>query len=472
MRPRLISCPAAEQPGPAAIIHPVTASPRSPMDNRRFRGALLVLAATPIAGLYLWRTVVLPLAVGALPGDFSANYMAAAAKIAAGRDPYDLCSIGQGRDCIVVPGSFTPLPLAGAQYVTPPPVAWMLQPLLHVAPALQLAVVLAVLQVSVIVLLWSVLRAAGVRDWQMALLLVLVTIAFEPVAANFDEGQINLVLAALSGVWLLGWVGGDRWWGGAALGAAVAIKLLQGPIGLLLLWGRRWRMLLAAAVAGLGLWLLAVPQYLPEYLLKVAPVLSAGTGLFENHSPGGTVARLLDPGTFLGSVRDTSLVARAITFLIALAVLAATFWVLRRPSRDRSIRGLEAAAIVAAGPLIASYSWGTHLVLLLPAMLVLLAWAIRRRDWVVVGLVSAGWLLIGPGHNWFQTLLLSGYSNLFVLRLMAEFGVVGITAVWVASLIAVRRARSAHRPDAGHEDGADAEQHDRAREHDAVAEVG
>jgi hypothetical protein len=398
--------------------------------------------------------------------------MAAAAKIAAGRDPYDLCAIGIGFCPNRSTAGFTPLPLAGAQYVTPPPVAWMLQPLLHVSPAVQLAVVLAVLQLSVIVLLWSVLRAAGVRDWQLALLLVLVTIAFEPVAANFDEGQINLVLAALSGVWLLGWVGGDRWWGGAALGAAVAIKLLQGPIGLLLLWGRRWRMLAAAVVAGLGLWLLAVPQYLLEYLFKVAPVLSAGTGLFENHSPGGTVARLFDPGTFLGVVRDTSPSARVITFAIALAVLVVTFWVLRRPSGERSIRGLEAAAMVAAGPLIASYSWGTHLVLLLPAMLVLLAWAIRARDWLVVGLVSAGWLLIGPGHNWFQTLLLSGYSNLLVLRLMAEFGVVGITTVWVASLIALRRARSAHGPDTAHEHGADGQQHDRAREHDAIAQVG
>jgi len=332
--------------------------------------------------------------------------------------------------------------------------------------------VIVVLQLSVIVLLWTVLRAAGVRDWQMALLLVLVTIAFEPVAANFDEGQINLVLAALSGVWLLGWVGGDRWWGGAALGAAVAIKLLQGPIGLLLIWGRRWRMLAAAIVAGLGLWLIAVPQYLLEYLLKVAPVLSAGTGLFENHSPGGTVARLFDPGTFLGSVRETSPAARVVTFAIALAVLGITFWVLRRPGRDRSVRGLEAAAMVAAGPLIASYSWGTHLVLLLPAMLLLLAWAIRRHDWLVVGLVGVGWLLIGPGHNYFQTLLLSGYSNLLVLRLMAEFGVVAITAIWVASLVALRRERSAHGPDAAHEHGADGQQHDRAREHDAVAQVG
>jgi len=231
-------------------------------------------------------------------------------------------------------------------------------------------------------------------------------------------------------------------------------------------------MLGGAAVAGLALWLVAVPQYLPDFLLKVAPVLSAGTGLFENHSPGGTVARLLDPGTFLGTVANTPPAARVITVLISLAVLVATFWVLRRPSTQSRTRALEAAALVAAGPLIATYSWGTHLVLLLLPMLVLLHWAIARRDWLVVGLVAAGWMLIGPGHNLFQTLLVSGYSNLVVLRLMAEFGVVGISAIWVAALLAVSRQRSADRADAAHEHGADREQDDRAREHHAVPEVG
>jgi hypothetical protein len=443
---------------------------RSALDNPRFRGALLILSAAPISILYLWRTLVLPLAAGSLPGDFKENYLAAAARIAAGHDPYDLCAV---QSCSGTPASgFVPLPLAGAQYVTPPPVAWMLQPLVHASATVQLVVVLAVLHVSLVVFLWASLRALHVSSWQMGLLLVLVAIAFEPVAGNFDEGQINLVLLGLSGVWMLGWVAGDRWWGGAALGIAVAIKLLQGPVGLLLLWGRRWRMLAAAVIAGLGVWLLAVPQYLLEYLFKVAPVLSAGTGLFENHSPGGTVMRLFDPATFLGAARDTPVAARVITLLIALGVLVVTFWVLRRPSAESSGRALEAAAIVAAGPLIASYSWGTHLVLLLLPMLVLVAWAVPRRDWVILGLVAAGWLLIGPAHNWFQTLLLSGYSNLIVLRLMAEFGVVGITAVWVASLLAVRRARSADRTDPAHEDRADGQKNDRAREHDAISKVG
>jgi hypothetical protein len=429
---------------------------RSALDDARFRTLLLVVGAVPIAALYLWRTVVLPLSLHALPGDFSENYMIAAAKIAAGRDPYDLCAI-QTCAGVTRATAFPPLPLAGSQYVTPPPVAWMLQPLLHATPEVQILVVLTILQLSLVVFLWTTLRAAAVRGWQMALLLILVAIAFEPVAANIDEGQVNLVLLGLSGVWLLGWVAGDRWWGGAALGFAVAIKVLQGPLGLLVLWGRRWRMLLAAAAAGLLLWLLAVPQYLPEFVLKVAPVLSAGTGLFENHSPGGTVARLIDPATFLGTEPYTSAAARVVTIAISLIVLAVTFWVLRRPRPDLSGRALEAAAIVAAGPLIASYSWGTHLVLLLLPMLVLIDWGVRRREWTVLALVAVGWLLIGPAHNWFQTLLLSGYSNLLVLRLMAEFGVVGITAIWVASLMAVRRATSADGLDPAHEHGADSQ---------------
>ena len=427
------------------------AARRSPLDNRAFRTALLLIAAIPIAALYAWRTLILPALTGALPADFSANYMAAAARIASGHDPYDLCVL-QG--CAPVPGTFTPLPLAGAQYVTPLPVAWMLQPLVGADPRLQLAVIVGILHAALVVFVWATLRAIRVADWQLALLLVLVVIGFEPVIGNFDEGQVNLVLLGLSGIWLLAWVAGDRWWGGAALGAAVAIKLLQAPLGLLMLWGRRWRMVLAAALAGIVLWLLAVPQYLPEYLFKVAPVLAGGTGLFENHSPGGTVARLFDPGTFLGAVRDTSPAARVITTGIALGALAITFWILWRPRAERSGRTLEAAAVVAVGPLVASYSWGTHLVLLLLPMLVLIAWAVRRRDWTVLGLVALGWGLIGPGHNWFQVLLVSGYSNMTVLRLMAEFGVVGITAIWVASLVALRRDGSAHRLDAAHQNGA------------------
>src|SRR4029077_9092167 len=94
------------------------------------------------------------------------------------------------------------------------------------------------------------------------------------------------------------------------------------------------------------------------------------------------------------------------------------------------------------------------------------------RGWRVVGLVALGWMLIGPGHHLFQVLLVSGYSNLVVLRLMAEFGVVAIGSIWIASLLAVVRERSAHGLDAADEDGTQHEKDDRASEHGAVTRVG
>ena len=402
---------------------------RSPLEDRRFRTLLLAIAGTPILLLYVWQSVIVPIAFGGYLGDFKESYLRAAAQLVAGRDPYDLCR---------TLGCLEP---TGQQYVTPPPVAWLLQPLVGLDFHLVAAGTVLFLNASLVIFLVCMLRALRVVDWQMRALLVLVAIAFEPVNGNIVEGQINLVLLALSGVWLLGWIS-DRWWGGAALGLAVALKLIQAPQGLLLLWARRWSMLGAGVAAGLAIWLLAAPQYLLEYLFKVVPAISQGTGFFENHSPGGTVARLFDPTTFLGATRGAPLPARIITTAIALAALGLTFWALGRPREDWSGRSLEAAAATAVGPLVASYSWGTHLVLLLLPMIVLVEWGVRRRDWKVLGLVAGGWLLIGPGHNWFQTLLVAGYSNLVVLRLMAEFGAIGIAGVWIASLLALRSQRT------------------------------
>ena len=416
---------------------------------------LLVVAGVPVAATYVWQALIQPVLLGGYLGDFQESYLRAAARIASGRDPYDLCA---------TMGCSEP---TGPQYVMPPVLAWMLQPLVGVGShAITVGTVL-VLNASLALFVWLTLKALRVRDWQLAALLVLVAIAFEPVVGNVQEGQVNLLLLALSGVWFYAWVQdrlSDTWWGGAALGAAVALKLIQGPVVLLVLWARRWTMFAAAAAAGLVLWLAGAPQYLFEYLLKVLPAVSAGTGFFENHSPGGTITRLFDPNTFV-VVRGSPAPARLVTALLALAVLVVTLAALR-PSTSRA---LSAAAVVAATPLIASYSWGTHLVLLLLPMLVLLAWAIPRRSWDVAGLVVAGWLLIGPVHKLLQTLLVTGYSDVVVLRMLAEAGVVGIAAVWIATLVAIKR--SANRLDAADEDGSQDHENDRTREHDAVTTV-
>ena len=419
--------------------------------NRRFRTLLLAISGVPIVALYLWQAVVQPIFLGGYLGDFQESYLRAAARIASGQDPYDLCS---------TMGCLEP---TGPQYVMPPVLAWMLQPLVGVDSHVITVGAVLVLNASLFLFVWLTLRALRVADWQLAALLVLTALAFEPVTGNIAEGQVNLVLLGLSGVWFAAWVDA-RWWGGLALGAAIALKLIQGPVALLVLWARRWTMFAAAAAAGLVLWIAGAPQFLLEYLFKVLPAVSAGTGFFENHSPGGTVTRLFDPNTFV-AVRGSPTPARIITTAIGLAVLVATLAALRS-SRSRS---LEAAAIVAATPLIASYSWGTHLVLLLLPMFVLISWSIGRRDWLVLGLVAVTWMLVGPVHKLLQVLLVSGYPDLVVLRALAESGVVGITALWIATLIALRR--SANRLDPAHEHGAEKEEHDRAGKDDPVPAV-
>lgn len=398
------------------------------LKNRRFRTLLLVWAGVPITALYIWQAMVQPLLLGAYQGDFQESYMRAASRIAASLDPYDLCK---------TMGCLEP---TGPQYVMPPLLAWLLQPAVGIhSHAIGIAVIV-VLNVAFVIFLACTLRALKIADWQLGALLVLIALTFG-MTGNIEEGQVNPILLALSGVWLWAWVDG-RWWGGVALGATVALKLIQAPVALLLLVARRWSMLAAAIMTGLALWLVAAPQYLFEYLFKVLPQVSGGTGLYENQSPGGTITRLFEPSTFFGGVYGSPPAAKVITAVIALLVLAVTLWVVHPAAPGASARSLEAAAIVAATPLITTYSWGTHLVLLLLPMLVVVAWAVRRQEWRVLALLALGYALVNFGHHLLQMLLVTGYSNVLVLRIIAESGVLGLLLIWLSALGAVRRERS------------------------------
>src|SRR2546430_9489719 len=335
------------------------------LSNRSFRSLLLAVSGIPIAIVYVGQALPEPWVSGASLGDSRESYRRAAGGLAAGAAPYALCRPA---------GCLEP---TGPQYVMPPPLAWMLQPLVSVdSHVITVAAILA-LNGCLFAFIFCALRALKVDDWQLAALLVLIALSFEPVIGNIEEGQVNLILLALSGAWFLGWVT-DRWWGGLAIGLATALKIIQAPVGLLILWSRRWSMLAAAVVAGLGLWLLATPQYLWEYLTSVLPAISAGTGQFENHSPGGTITRLLEPDTFLGIVRGSPPAARVITLVLALIALAVTFFVMRRPAGDRTGRALEAASVVAVTPIVTHHSWGTPLGLLLLPRFVPVTWSIPR----------------------------------------------------------------------------------------------
>src|SRR5438874_720708 len=69
---------------------------------------------------FLRQALIQPLAFGAYLGDFQESYMRAARRLAVNSDPYDLCR---------TMGCLEP---TGPQYVMPPPLAWLLQPLISV----------------------------------------------------------------------------------------------------------------------------------------------------------------------------------------------------------------------------------------------------------------------------------------------------------------------------------------------------
>ena len=156
-------------------LRAATRTRQSPLDDRRFRTVLLAIAGVPIAGMYLWLGFLQPILRGAYLGDFQESYLRAAQHLAAGRDPYDLCQ------------KFGCLEPTGPQYVTPPLLAWLLQPIVGLDAHVISIATIVVLNASLAGFLWFLLKAMRVDDWQLAVLLVLVVLSFEPVAGNLDE---------------------------------------------------------------------------------------------------------------------------------------------------------------------------------------------------------------------------------------------------------------------------------------------
>jgi hypothetical protein len=295
--------------------------------------------------------------------------------------------------------------------------------------------------VFVIVFLIGVIAALQISDWQARLLCVLGTLSYPPLLDQIRFVNLQVVLLGLSGIWLLGWMRGDRWWGGIAVGAGVALKLVQAPTLLLIAFRLQRRMLAAALAVWAALWLIAVPQYLPEYLFKVLPSAGSGTGYAKNISPIGAVARLLHPDSLGNTALGTGVgpLERAVALLFALAVLAVTTYCLARSTPSPEQRSLEAAAAVAVAPLTSTLVWPGHLALLLLTFVALGAFAIRRGDWRLLILTAVAWMLTGPVYLAFTNAYAAGYYWLPFTRPWAESALIGAVLLWITVLIAMRR---------------------------------
>lgn len=393
--------------------------------NRRFRTALLVIALGPIAIRYVEATFVGQL-LHPIRGDFMDVYVAGARQLASGTDPYAACL---SSNCYIN--------LANGWWFYPPAVLWLFQPFTELDP--RVANVIAVLsaQLCVAIFVWVVARAMRIRDWQLVALWVAAIISFPPVMSEVMEGNLQILLLAISALWFAGWLEGDKWWAGAALGAGVAVKFVQAPLLLVGVWLRRRRAAVAALLTGAALWVIGAPQYLGEYLLHILPNVNSGTGGPMNVSAFAAVARLIHPGSLYGYGTGMDATVRIVGYSFAAAVVVTTAIVLRAPREDRDGRALEVALAVAASPLlVAEVRPGQLLTLLLP-MMVLGTIALRRGDWRLGLAVAVSWALIGPTYLWISNALAAGLPWP-MLRLGAETDIAGTLILWLASLQALR----------------------------------
>jgi Glycosyltransferase family 87 len=400
--------------------------------SRRFRTIVLVLAGVPIGLAYLWNGVILPLVWNQV-SDFRAVYLDGARVLAAGGDPYQcatgFCS-GHAKGWLGAAGSvYPPFPL------------WLLQPVSGLDPRVIDGVALFVANACVFLFLWVLLRALDVRDWQLRVLAVLVSVAFAPTLTEVQNRNFQVLLLALSAVVVAAWLSGDRWWGGAALGLGLAIKLVLAPLGLLGLWGRRWITIVLAAGAWAVLWAVAAPRFLPEYLFQVLPSVGQGSGEEMDISPLAAFARVMHPESLYQQGRGVDRVVLALTVLTALVVIAVTARRLGAPRPDRQGRALEIAAAFAASPLLLTLVWAGQLILLLVPMIILLDFGLRNGSRRLVLQVALAWFLIGPVYLAFTNAFAAGLGFPLLFQVWSESALAGVVVLWIASLQALRAAQ-------------------------------
>lgn len=193
----------------------------------------------------------------------------------------------------------------------------------------------------------------------------------EPVRHNLDQGQVNLLLAALA-LWALA-VPRTAAVRGTGLGLAAAVKLTPAFGGLYLLATRQGRAALWALAAALGATALAwvvAPRESARYWFSL--VMNTGrigpSWSVRNQSLRGALGRLFGHGTPAAPVWWTAVAV--VTVLAGFALWSA--------ARRRDLLGILVGAEL-YGLLVSPVSWSHHWVWCLPAMMWLAHGPARRR---------------------------------------------------------------------------------------------
>ncbi|WP_353364776.1 glycosyltransferase 87 family protein [Mycobacterium sp.] len=220
------------------------------------------------------------------------------------------------------------------------------------------------------------------RCWVAAAIVAPAVVYLEPIRANFDFGQINVVLMTLVIADCL--PRSTPWPRGMLLGVAIALKLTPAVFLLYFLLRRDTRALLvtaaSAVVATLAGFALAWRDSLEYWTDTVRNTDRIGTAtLNTNQNIAGALARL---GLGEGE--------RFVLWTLAcFAVLGLTVWATRRVLRaGQPVLALICVAMF--GLVVSPVSWSHHWVWALPAVLVTAVVAFRLRHLALAAVTAAG----------------------------------------------------------------------------------
>jgi hypothetical protein len=321
--------------------------------------------------------------------DFPTFYSAAQVVFEHGRSPY---TIDAFRDDVALLGEPAPMTLTGQlvpPFLYPPPSLLLFYPLTWFSFRTAKLLLFIVNHASVLPILYLFCaRITGphfekpLRHFATLLAIIYVLVSY-PVLANFEYGQINLlVLLLLGATWYAVKRDAPPILIGLPLAAAVLLKTYPILLLPLLLLKKQYR----AAIWVIGLLLLAtaigallLPQEVwRDWLTNVVPTggyLQHTFNLFSpaqsrNSSINGFVSRIFTEHQWSESLWPQPVIGRAVAYVLALGVmgttLAVSFTTLRKQA-DAWTLDLNFCVYLLMINLVAPLTWESHLVFALPA---------------------------------------------------------------------------------------------------------
>lgn len=277
--------------------------------------------------------------------------------------------------------------------------------------------------------LWRAVPLSAVAG----MLLIALALLYEPLENSLGLGQINLLILALTSVFLWALVSGRSALAGVSLGLATALRIHPGLFLVYLAWRRKWAALGWAAATAAACTIAAVALVgwpaTVEYATVVAPKYARAFPGLGNLSLTGwlsTVGAGVAPAISVDTWRLAG-------WLLSIVVLGAAFWWLRPPGAiARAGAAAEVGFLTVVLYLVLPNTTINHLVFLFIPLAVLLERAVATGERGLVAGLAAVMLLVGAIDDYYTHPSLNGgvqvlfggiktYGLVLVAALMAAY---------------------------------------------------